>query len=77
MFKYVQLFSVVLMFQEAPLGRYNIRQLQITREQPQIIRSPQDKSLTSETKVPITSPTLSIFPSETLSNETQVMMLIT
>lgn len=59
--------------QEAlPTGR---RQGPLPREQSQISHSPQDKSLTSETEVPVTTATLSFFPSQTLPNETQVVTI--
>lgn len=45
----------------------------LPRQQSQISRSPQDKPLASETKVPVAAATLSFFPPQTLPNETQVI----
>lgn len=65
------LYSPLLFPQEAlSTGR---GQRSLPRQQSQISRSPQDKSLASETKVPVATATLSFFPPQTLPNETQVI----
>ncbi|KAG7231233.1 hypothetical protein INR49_012064 [Caranx melampygus] len=59
---------------EAPAARCRAWQRQITRHQSQIILSPSDEPLTSETEVPITTTTLPLFPSQTeqVSTKTQL-----
>lgn len=65
--------SIPLAFlKEAPSARCGARQREITREQSQSTLSWQDESLTSKTKVPVTTSTFPFFPPQTISTGTQV-----